>query len=297
MDVLTLPNNVAEFVLLGLTQNPHVQKILFIVFLFILLFTVQGNLLIVITISLSPTLSAPMYFFLTHLPFLDAFFTCVSMPKLIIDLLHQRRTISRGGCLTQLFVEHFRGASEIILLIAMAYDRYAAICKPLHYTVIMRKGLCQLLMVVAWIRGILPLSRFSLWSTWPSVVMCDFFSLMELACSDTYRPGMVVATNSGGMCVLIFSMLLVSYIVILRSLKSHGSEGRCKALSTCGPHFTLVVCFFVPCILIQLLPVATYPKDKWVAVFFAIFTPMLNPIIYTVRNAEVKMPWGLCWRR
>ena len=163
MDVLTLPNNVTEFVLLGLTQNPHVQKILFIIFLFILLFTVQGNLLIVITISLSPTLSAPMYFFLT--PFLDAFFTCVSMPKLIIDLLHQRRTISRGGCLTQLFVEHFRGASEIILLIAMAYDHYAAICKPLYFTVIMRKGLCQLLMVVAWIRGILPLSRFSLWST------------------------------------------------------------------------------------------------------------------------------------
>ena len=165
MDVLIPPNNVIEFVLLGLTQNPLLQKILFILFLFIFLFTVLANLLIVITISLSPTLSAPMYFFLTYLAFIDASYTSVTTPKLITDLLYQRRTISLGGCLTQLFVEHFRGASEIILLIAMAYDHYAAICKPLYFTVIMRKGLCQLLMVVAWIRGILPLSRFSLWST------------------------------------------------------------------------------------------------------------------------------------
>ncbi|KAB0358783.1 hypothetical protein FD754_002939 [Muntiacus muntjak] len=276
MDILTLPNNVTEFVPLGLKQNPHLQKILFTTFLFIFLFTVLANLLIVITISLSPTLSAPMYFFLTHLSFLDAFFTCVSTPKLITDLLHQRRIISW----------HFLGASEIILLIAMAYDRYAAICKPRHYTTIMRKGLCQLLVVVSSIGGVLHatvqiLFMVDLTFCGPNVIdhfMCDFFSLMELACSDTYRPGMVVAANSGGMCVLIFSI----------SQKSHGSEGRRKALSTCGFHFTVVVCFFVPCILTHSRRVATYPTDKWVAVFFAIFTTMLNPIIYTVRNAEVK---------
>ena len=147
MDFFRLPNNVTEFVLLGLTQNPHVQKILFIVFLFIFLFTVLSNLLIVTTISLSPTLSAPMYFFLTYLALIDASFTSVTTPKLIIDLLFQRTTISWGGCLTQIFMEHFLGASEVIVLTVMAYDRYVAICKPLHYTTIMRQGLCQLLVV------------------------------------------------------------------------------------------------------------------------------------------------------
>ncbi|XP_065800220.1 olfactory receptor 4C3D-like [Muntiacus reevesi] len=296
MDVLRPPNNVTEFVLLGLTQNPHLQKILFIVFLFIFLFTVLSNLLIVITISLSPTLSAPMYFFLTYLALLDASFTSVTTPKLITDLLLQRRSISWGACLTQLFLEHFLAASEIIVLMAMAYDRYVAICKPLHYTAVMRQGLCQLLVAAAWVGGILHASvqiLFSMDLTFcgPNVIdhfRFDFFSLLELACSDTYRLGVVVAANSGGMCLLIFSLLLTSYIAILSSLKSHGSEGRRRALSTCGAHFTVVALFFVPCVFTYTRPVATYPVDKWVTVFFAILSPMLNPIIYTVRNTEVK---------
>ena len=137
MDVLTPPKNVTESVLLGHTQNPHLQKTLFVVFLFIFLFNVLAHLLIVITISLSPTLSAFMYFFLTYLALLDVSFTSVSTPKMIIDLLYQRRTISWGGFQTQLFLEHFLGGSEIIVLMAMTYDCYVAICKPLHYMTIM----------------------------------------------------------------------------------------------------------------------------------------------------------------
>ncbi|XP_064347911.1 olfactory receptor 4C3D-like [Camelus dromedarius] len=296
MDLLKSPNNVTEFVLLGLTQNPHLQKILFIVFLLIFLFTMLASLLMVITISLSPALSAPMYFFLTYLSFIDALFSSVTTPKMLIDLLHQKKTISWGGCMTQLFVEHFLGGSEVIVLTVMAYDRYVAICKPLHYTTIMRQVLCQLLVVVAWLGGILHATvqmvfAFDLTFCGPNVIdhfMCDFFSLLKLACSDTYRPGVVVAANSGGMCLLIFSMLLISYIVVLRSLKSHGSAGRRKALSTCGSHFIVMILFFVPCIFTYTRPVATHPVDKFLAVFFGILTPMLNPIIYTVRNTEMK---------
>nr|XP_020733787.1 olfactory receptor 140-like [Odocoileus virginianus texanus] len=296
MDILRPPNNVTEFVLLGLTQNPHLQKILFIVFLFIFLFTVVANLLIVITISFSPTLSAPMYFFLTYLAFIDASFTSVTTPKITIDLLYQRTTISWGGCLTQLFLVHFLGGTEVIGLIVMAYDRYVAICKPLHYTTIMRQGLCQILVVVAWIGGVVHatvqiLFMVNLTFCGPNVIdhfMCDFFSLLEIACGNTYKIGIIVAANSGAMCLLIFSMLLISYIVILSSLKSHGSEGRHKALSTCGAHFTVVVLYFVPCIFSYTRPVTTYSVDKLVTVFFAILTPMLNPVIYTVRNTEVK---------
>uniref|UniRef100_A0A4W2H8W1 G-protein coupled receptors family 1 profile domain-containing protein n=1 Tax=Bos indicus x Bos taurus TaxID=30522 RepID=A0A4W2H8W1_BOBOX len=274
MELLTSPNNMTKFLLLGLTQNPQLQKILFVVLLPMSLFIVLATLLIVITISLND------------------FFTCVSTPKLITDLLHQRRTMSWGGCLSQLFLEYFLGGVEVIVLIVMAYDHYVAICKPLHYTTIRQQGLCQLLVVVAWIGDILHATVQILFmvdcgSNAIGHFMCDFFSLLKLACSHTYTFGLVVAANTGGMTLLIF-LLLTSYTIILSSLKSHGSERLHKALSTCGSHFTVVVLFFVPCIFTHIRPVVTYPVEKFVVMFFAILTPVLNPITYTMRNTEVK---------
>ncbi|XP_043773144.1 olfactory receptor 140-like [Cervus elaphus] len=249
MDVLGPPNKVTEFIFLGLPQNPHLQKILFVVFLFIFLFTVLANLLIVITISLSPTLSVPMYFFLTYLALLDTSFTFVSMPKMMIDLLYQRKTISWGGCQTQLFLEHFIGGSEISVLTGMAYDHYAAICKPLHHTTIMQPSRDRSSASSWWWRPglegscVVQSRSFSQWTLHSVVpmsltILCDFFSLLKLACSDCYRLGIVVAANSGGMCLLLFVILVTSYIAILSSLKFHGSEGWQKALSTCVPLYS-----------------------------------------------------------
>ena len=148
-------NNVTEFVLLGLTENPKMQKIIFVVFFVIYTITVVGNMLIVVTITASPLLGSPMYFFLAYLSFIDACYSSVNTPKLIIDSLHKKKTTLYNGCMTQIFGEHFFGGAEGILLTVMAYDRYVAICKPLHYLIVMRQWVCVVLLVGSWVGGFL----------------------------------------------------------------------------------------------------------------------------------------------
>ena len=297
--------NVTEFILVGLTQSPQGQKILFVVFLLIYIVTMVGNLLIVMTVVISPTLDAPMYFFLGYLSFMDAVYSTTITPNMIIDLVCEKKTILFQACMAQLFTEHLFGGAEILLLVVMAYDRYMAICKPLHYLTIMNQRLCVLLLLLAWVGGFLHavvqlLLAYNLPFCGPNVIdhfMCDMYPLLKLACTDTYIIGLIVVFNDGAICVVIFVLLFISYGVILHSLKNLSQEGRRKALSTCGSHITVVLLFFVPCSFMYVRPPSTLPIDKSLAVFYTIMTPMLNPLIYTLRNAEMQNAMKRLWIR
>ncbi|MBZ3891372.1 Olfactory receptor 4C16 [Sciurus carolinensis] len=254
---MQLNNNVTEFILLGLTQDPFRKKIVFVIFLLFYL----GNLLIITTIKTSRALGSPMYFFLFHLSLSDTCFSTSIAHRTIVDALLKNTTISFSECIIQVFSLHFFGCLEIFILILMAVDHYVAICNEInHY-------------------------------------FCDLEPLLKLTCADTYVTNLLLVSNSGTICTVSFVVLMFSYIIILHSLRNHSAEGRRKALSTCISHIVVVILFFVPCIFMYTRPATTFPMDKMIAVFYTIATPLINPLIYTLRNAEVKKVMRKLWSK
>ncbi|NXH98039.1 OR4S2 protein, partial [Pachycephala philippinensis] len=289
-------SSVKEFILLSLSQNQGVQKIYFVVFLLLYTLTVAGNLLIVLTVMSSRHLSSPMYIFLCHLSFVDVCYSSVTAPQMMSGFLVENNAISFAGCMGQLFGLHFFGCTEIFILTAMAYDRYVAICRPLRYPALMSPCLCGCMVGGSWAGGFL----HSTLQTLPTALLpfcgpnkvahyfCDVHPLLHLACADTRAAGLAAVANSGVISLSCFLIVVTSYVVILLSLRGQKPAGWRKALSTCGSHITVVILFFGPCTVVYIRPSGDLSEDRSVAMFYTLIPPMLNPLIYTLQNREVR---------
>ncbi|XP_004391193.1 olfactory receptor 4F3/4F16/4F29-like [Trichechus manatus latirostris] len=288
---------VSEFMLLGLSNSWELQLVLFVFSSMLYMASMMGNSLIMLTVTSDPHLHTPMYFLLANLSFIDLGGSSVASPKLIYDLFRKCKVISFGGCIAQVFFIHVIGAVEMVLLIAMAFDRYVAICKPLHYLTIMSPQMCIFLLVSAWMIGLIHsviqlAFVVNLPFCGPNVLdsfYCDLPQLIRLACTDTYRLELMVTANSGFISVGSFFILIISYIVVIVTVQKHSSAGLRKALSTLSAHITVVVLFFGPLIFFYMWPSLSTQLDKFLAIFDALFTPFLNPVIYTFRNQEMKV--------
>uniref|UniRef100_A0A8D1WZM1 Olfactory receptor n=1 Tax=Sus scrofa TaxID=9823 RepID=A0A8D1WZM1_PIG len=288
---------VSEFVFLGITNSWEIQLLLFVFSSVFYVASMMGNSLILLTVTSDPHLHSPMYFLLANLSFIDLGVSSVTSPKMIYDLFRKHKVISFSGCITQIFFIHIIGGVEMVLLIAMSFDRYVAICKPLHYLTVMSPRMCILFLVTAWIIGLIhSLVQLAfvvkLPFCGPNVLdsfYCDFPRFIKLACTDTYRLEFMVTANSGFISLGSFFILIISYIFILITVRKHSSGSSSKALSTLSTHVMVVVLFFGPCIFVYMWPHSTSHLDKFLAVFDAVLTPFLNSVIYTFRNKEMKM--------
>ncbi|XP_077635095.1 olfactory receptor 5AL1-like [Crocuta crocuta] len=290
---------VSEFILLGLTDNPELQAILFGIFLVIYLASVLGNLGMIVLIQISPQLHTPMYFFLSHLAFVDFSFTSSVTPKTLVNFLCDVKSITFYACALQVCCFITFVVCELYLLAIMAYDRYVAICNPLLYIVRMPRSLCNRMIVSTYAYGVTvglvqTVATFHLSFCGSNVVnhfYCDDVPLVALACSDTHIKELMLFVIAGFNTLCSLLLVIISYIFIFfATLRIHSTEGRQKAFSTCASHLTSITIFYGTIIFMYLMPKSNHSlnTDKFASVFYVIVIPMLNPLIYSLRNQEVK---------
>ncbi|XP_006874075.1 PREDICTED: olfactory receptor 1361-like [Chrysochloris asiatica] len=292
-------SSVSEFLLLGLSRQPQQQQLLFGLFLSMYLVTVLGNLLIILAISTDSRLHTPMYFFLSNLSFVDVCFSSSTVPKMLTNHILRSQTISFFECLTQMYFFIMFGNMDNFLLAVMAYDRFVAICHPLHYTTKMTHQLCALLVAGSWVIAILNSLLHTLLMTRLSFCadntiphfFCDATPLLKLSCSDTYLNEMMIFTEGALIMMTPFVCILVSYICITWAvLIVPSTQGKWKAFSTCGSHLAVVSLFYGTIIAVYFNPSSSHSAEKELvaAVMYTVVTPMLNPFIYSLRNKDMK---------
>ncbi|XP_044524989.1 putative olfactory receptor 10D4 [Gracilinanus agilis] len=288
---------VTEFILLGIPETVGLEKVLFVLFLSLYICTLSGNVLILMAIISSSRLHTPMYFFLGNLSIFDMGFSSATSPKMLFYLSGQTPVISFKGCVTQLFFYHFLGCTECLLYTVMAYDRFVAICHPLRYRIIMNHRVCSILATGTWMSGcvhatILTSLTFQLPYCDANQVdyyFCDIPAVLPLACADTSLAQRVSFTNVGLLSLLCLFLILISYTRIGISIsRIRSSEGRQRAFSTCSAHLTAILCAYGPIIIIYLQPTPSPLLGSMVQMLNNLVTPMLNPLIYSLRNKDVK---------
>ncbi|XP_058383484.1 olfactory receptor 8K3-like [Diceros bicornis minor] len=296
-----------EFILMGITDRPELQAPLFVIFLIIYIISVVGNSSMVILTKMDSRLQTPMYFFLRHLAFIDLGYSTAVGPKMLVNFVVNQNTIPYNWCATQLAFFILFIISELFILSAMSYDRYVAICNPLLYTVIMPQRVCWVLVAVSYVYSAfislittikIFISSFCGYNV-ISHFYCDSLPLLSLLCSSTREIELIILIFSAFNLVSSLLTVLVSYILILKAiLRMNSAEGRHKAFSTCGSHLTVVVVLYVTLSFMYVQPKSShcFDTDKMASVFYTLVIPMLNPMIYSLRNKEVKGTFHRIWK-
>nr|XP_025040264.1 olfactory receptor 19-like [Pelodiscus sinensis]XP_025040265.1 olfactory receptor 19-like [Pelodiscus sinensis]XP_025040266.1 olfactory receptor 19-like [Pelodiscus sinensis] len=290
---------ITEFILLGLSTDPWMQIFLFLVFLIIYMTTLVGNVLIMLVIKADSHLHNPMYFFLFHLSFVDICYSSVTVPKMLVNFLAEHKTISVHGCISQMFFFILTAGTEVFILSAMAYDRYVAICHPLRYMQIMSKRICVQLVSGAWTVGIIYALlnmglALKLHFCGPNQIFhfsCELPQLLQLSCTETFTNEMVLLTSAVILGAASFLLTLVSYIPIIATiLRIRSAQGRRKAFSTCSSHLIVVGFLYLAAFsqYTKSSSVSSTVLEEMFSIQYSILTPMLNPIIYSLKNKEVK---------